>query len=57
LEQLRTRLASGELMWLDEYEEIKHANARHCDPKDSGPQQGHTEVTGRIARSENEVVT
>lgn len=62
LEHLRTRLASGELMWLDEYTELKlanprHAGTRHSDPQHSGPQQGHTEVTGRIARSENEVVT
>jgi DNA-binding PadR family transcriptional regulator len=46
LEQLRTRLASGELMWLDEYMELRHTD----------PQTGHTVTPGRAPAEENEVV-
>lgn len=45
LEQLRRRLASGELMWLPEYLELRNAD----------PQPGRDDITGLVARSGNEV--
>ena len=47
LERLRVRLATGELMWLPEYLELRNAD----------PQPGHIAITGPIARSGNEVST
>lgn len=45
LEKLRERLASGELMWLDEW--LRHD--KHADHHDESA------ILGRIARSQNEV--